>query len=190
LIVQENQKKSIEEGTSSDHSYPVHSSEPGNSTSFRFPLFTLVALLIPLADQVSKWVIVSRLSLHESISVIPGFLWITRIHNSGIAFGFFPGLPRLFMAVTILSMFVVLYFYLTIQPRTLLTTLGCAFILGGAAGNLVDRIHYGHVVDFINFSFWPAFNLADSAVSIGVAFLLASFLFEKKELEEHASNLV
>jgi signal peptidase II len=130
------------------------------------------------------------LSLHESIPIIPGFLWITRIHNSGIAFGFFPGLPRLFMAVTILSMLIVLYFYLTIQPRTMLTILGCAFILGGAAGNLIDRVHYGHVVDFINFSFWPAFNLADSSVSIGVAFLLASFLFEKKELKEHASNLV
>lgn len=190
MIVQENQKKSIEETANTDYSYPAHLSETGTLTSLRFPLFILIALLIPLADQVSKWIIVSRLSLHESIPILPGLLWITRIHNSGIAFGFFPGLPRVFMAVTVLSMLVVLYFYLTIQPRTLLTTLGCAFILGGAAGNLIDRIHYGHVVDFINFSFWPAFNLADSAVSIGVALLLASFLFEKKELKEHASNLV
>lgn len=160
-----------------------------SSSSLRIPLFVMISLLIPLADQVTKWIVISRLSLHESIPIIHGLLWITYIRNSGIAFGFFPGLPRMFTAITVLSMVVVLYFYFTMQPRTFLTTVGCALILGGAAGNLIDRLRTGYVVDFIHFNFWPAFNIADSSVSIGVALLLATFLLEKRGTEEHASDL-
>jgi signal peptidase II len=190
--VQENQKKNTEEGVTA---FPNPKRTPsvertGLGASFHLPLFLAVVLLIPLADQLTKWLIVTRLSLHESIPVIDGLLRITRIHNSGIAFGFFPGLPKLFTGVTVLSMLVVLYFYLTIQPRTRLVAAGCALILGGAAGNLTDRIQYGYVVDFINFSFWPAFNVADSAVSVGVATLLVNFFLENKEAKAHASNPV
>jgi signal peptidase II len=190
--VRENQKKNINKGVISDLS--VSSNPPAEAVasgaSLRVPLFLALALLIPLADQLSKWIVVNRMSLHESIPIISRILWITRIHNSGIAFGFFPGLPKLFLIATVLSMFIVLYFYFTTQPRTLLVTLGCALILGGAAGNLLDRLHYGYVVDFINFSFWPAFNVADSSVSVGVALLLFNFLVEKKGTKEHAPNSV
>jgi signal peptidase II len=190
--VQENQRKNTEQGAADGRQaqYKPPAEVETSGASLRVPLFLAVALLIPLADQIVKWLIISRLSLHESIPVIPGLLQITHIHNSGIAFGFFPGLPRLFMVVTIVSMLVVVYFYLTIRPRTLLVTLGCALILGGAAGNLIDRLHYGYVVDFIDFTFWPAFNVADSSVSVGVTLLLASFVWGKEEIKKHASNSV
>ena len=189
--MQENQKKNIEQQDGGNRVQSALREQIDTSaSSLQLPLFLIVAFLIPLLDQLTKWLIVARLSLHESIPVVDGLLWFTRIHNSGIAFGLFPGLPRLFTVVTVFSMLVVLYFYLTVQPRTRLLALGCALILGGAVGNLIDRIQYGYVVDFINFGFWPAFNIADSSVSVGVALLLVNFFFENKEIKEHASNLV
>jgi len=190
--VQENKKKNTEQGAIGDpnaHQQPPAAAETSGD-SLRVPLFATVALLVPLLDQLTKLIVVTRMSLHESIPVIRGVLWITRIHNSGIAFGMFPGLPRLFTVITIFSMLVVLYFYVALRPRTLMITLGCSLILGGAAGNLIDRLRLGYVVDFINFSFWPAFNVADSSVSVGVTLLLISFLLEKKEIKEHVSNPV
>lgn len=156
----------------------------------RLTLLSGIVCLTSVADQLTKWIVISSMHLHESIRLIPGILSITRIHNSGIAFGLFPGIPNLFLVVTIISMLVVIYFYLTAHPRRWPLTVGCALILGGALGNLLDRIRLGYVVDFINFSFWPAFNIADSSVTIGVALLLASFLFEKKGLTEDASHPV
>ncbi len=150
------------------------------ASPLRLPQFVGIALLVTLADQATKWVIINRISLYESLPVIDGFLSITRIHNSGIAFGLFPGISDVFMVITLISIFVVIYFYLTAEPRGLLLTTGCALILGGAVGNLLDRYRFGYVVDFINFSFWPAFNVADSAVSVGVALLLTSFLRQKE----------
>jgi len=189
--VRENQRKNTEErGVNFSDKSATPALAGISPESLRLPLFLLIAVVIPIVDQVTKWIIISRFSLYESLPIIEGFLSVTRIHNSGIAFGFFPGLPRLFVLITIASMLVVVYFYVTIRPRTLLVTLGCSLILGGAAGNLIDRLHYGYVVDFINFSFWPAFNVADSSVSVGVALLLANFLFEHKETKEHASNFI
>ena len=158
--------------------------------SLKLPLVLSIALIVALADQLTKWIIVRNMYLHESIQVIPGIFSITRIHNTGIAFGLFPGIPDVFTVITLMSMLIVVYFYLTIEPRTMLLTVGCALILGGALGNLLDRFRLGYVVDFIHFSFWPAFNVADSSVSIGVALLLLNFLMEKKGLAEDASHPV
>jgi signal peptidase II len=157
--------------------------------SLKLPFLLSIAFIVTLADQLTKWIVVHTMSLHESIQIIPGIFSITRIHNSGIAFGLFPGIPDVFMVVTLLSMLIVIYFYLTVEPRTVALAVGCALILGGALGNLLDRFRLHYVVDFINFNFWPAFNIADSAVSIGVALLLLNFLLEKKGVAEDASHL-
>ena len=150
-------------------------------SSLRFPLFLSLASFIAVADQVLKAIVVRRLYLHDSIVVIPDFFSITRIHNNGIAFGLFQDrLPTIFMIITLISMLAVLYFYLTVSPRGLLMTVGCGLIIGGALGNLIDRIRLGYVVDFINFSFWPAFNIADSAVSVGVLALMVAFFQAEK----------
>ncbi len=156
----------------------------------KLPHLFIIAISIAVIDQMTKSLVVSRLLLHESIPLLPGIFSITRIHNSGIAFGLFPGLPDLFMVVTLMSMFIVLYFYLTVKPRGILLTLGCALILGGAAGNLIDRFRLGYVVDFLYFTFWPAFNVADSSVSIGVGLLLLFFYLQKEGTPEDASDSV
>lgn len=166
----------------------VTGSERLSAPPLRLPLLAGIALLATLIDQATKLVVVNSLYLHESIPVIPQVFAITRVHNSGIAFGLFPGLPDVFMVITLASMLIVLYFYLTVEPRTFLLTIGCGLILGGAMGNLLDRFRYEYVVDFLHFSFWPAFNVADSCVSIGVALLLFSFFREKKGMVEDASR--
>jgi signal peptidase II len=153
------------------------------------PLLPIV-FIVAIVDQAVKAIVVRRLYLGESITVLPGFLTITRIHNSGIAFGLFPGMPDLFMVVTLISMLAVLYFYLTVTPRGVALTVGCALIMGGALGNLIDRFRMGYVVDYIYFSFWPAFNVADSSVTIGVALLIISFFFIEKGTEPDASDTV
>ncbi len=159
-------------------------------STLRIPLLLAVIVIVTLADQFTKWLVTQGLTLFETITVVPGGVWITRVHNSGIAFGLFPGMPDVFMAITVMSMFVILYFYLTVEPRTFLLSIGCAMILGGAMGNLIDRYRLGYVVDFIKVGGWPAFNVADSSVSIGVGLLLLNFLLEKKELTRDASNPV
>jgi len=158
-------------------------------SSLRLPLFLSLASFIAVADQVLKAIIVRTLYLHDSIIVIPDFFSITRIHNNGIAFGLFQDkIPAIFMIITLISMLAVLYFYLTVSPRGLLMTVGCGSIIGGALGNLIDRFRLGYVVDFLDFSFWPAFNISDSAVSVGVFVLLVGFFRAEKGMAQDASR--
>lgn len=154
------------------------------------PHLLITACLISLLDQFTKWVVAHSMYLHESHTVIPRILSITRIHNTGIAFGMFPNLPRVLMVVTFVSVLVVLYFYLTLENRNNWITIGCGLIVGGAVGNLIDRFRLGYVVDFIYPSFWPAFNVADSAVSVGVTLLLIGFFLGEKEARRNASDTV
>jgi signal peptidase II len=160
------------------------------SSSLGLPHLLLLMSFIALVDQIVKAIVVRNLHLHESISVLPGILTITRIHNSGIAFGLFPGMPDIFMVVTLISMLAVLYFYLSVNPRGILLTIGCGLIMGGALGNLIDRFRFKYVVDFVYFSFWPAFNVADSAVTIGVALLMITFFRGEKGVGQDASDTV
>jgi signal peptidase II len=150
-----------------------------SSSLLRFPLLLLILSIIAVADQIIKAIVVSHLYLHESILVLSGILSITRIHNSGIGFGLFPDMPDVFMIVRLISMFAVLYFYLRFGPRGYSFTVGCGLIMGGALGNLIDNFRLGYVVDFINFRFWPVFNVADSAVTVGVLLLLITFSQEE-----------
>ena len=158
------------------------------SSPHKFIPLLLIMFLIAVSDQIVKAVIVNQLRLYDSINVIPGILSIMRIHNSGIAFGLFPGMPDVFSVVTLISILAVFYFYASVSPKTILLTAACGLIMGGAVGNLIDRFRLGYVVDFINFSFWPAFNVADSAISIGVALLMISFFRGEKGAELDVSN--
>ena len=158
------------------------------SSPHKFIPLLLIMFLIAVSDQIVKAVIVNQLRLYDSINVIPGILSIMRIHNSGIAFGLFPGMPDVFSVVTLISILAVFYFYASVSPRTILLTAACGLIMGGATGNLIDRVRFGYVVDFIDFSFWATFNIADSAVSIGVALLMISFFRGEKGAELDVSN--
>ena len=142
-------------------------------------LFALCAAFVLAFDQVTKEAVSSRLLLSEPVPVLGDFVRLTLVHNTGAAFGLFPGSRLPFIVVSLLAIAVVLYLvtreaYRGLPQRVLL---GC--ILGGAIGNLVDRVRLGWVVDFIDVGLgsarWPVFNVADSAVTVGVI-LLAWYL--------------
>jgi len=141
----------------------------------RNTLFAVCAAFVVLLDQATKWMASTRLELGEPVTVLGDFVRLTLVHNTGAAFGLFPGSRGPFIVISVLAIGVVLYLFLretyrNVQNRVLL---GC--ILGGAIGNLIDRVRLGWVVDFIDMGIgqtrWPVFNVADSAVTLGVVFL-------------------
>jgi signal peptidase II len=144
-----------------------------------------IALVIVIADQITKAIVRQRFELHESVTVIPGFFDLTRVHNSGAAFGLLNAADFRFKTV-ILSLVstaalagVALYAAM-LPPSQWLARAGLACILGGAAGNLIDRLTAGFVVDFFDFywrdwHFW-AFNIADAAITVGVALMILDML--------------
>jgi signal peptidase II len=154
----------------------------------KFLKLMIIAGLIVVLDQLTKAAILQSMALHDSIPVIKGFFSITHIQNPGGAFGLFAhqseGLRRLFFIfLSSAAMVAVLFFYIQ-TPRTHpLLAAGFALIFGGAIGNLIDRFRYGKVVDFLDFYLgelhWPAFNIADSAISVGIAVLVMHLLFNK-----------
>lgn len=154
----------------------------------KYSKLAFIAGMVLVVDQITKAVILKTMPLYYSISVLPGFFSITHIHNPGGAFGFLanqnPDIRRLvFLVVSSLAMCLIFYFYNT-TPRTqpMLST-GFSLIFGGAAGNLVDRIRFGSVVDFLDLYIgsyhWPAFNIADSSISIGMGIFIFHLLFRK-----------
>jgi signal peptidase II len=154
----------------------------------------LVATLV-ITDQVTKAMVRRALELHETIPVIPDLLALTRVHNTGAAFGMFnsmdfPGKTLLLTVVASLALAGVAWYATSIPPAERLARLGVACILGGAIGNLIDRATAGYVLDFVDASwqgwhFW-AFNVADAAISIGVILMILDLI----GLGRRASNSV
>lgn len=141
----------------------------------------LCGILFAFLDQLSKIIVQSNLSLGARETVFPGFFDFIYVRNPGGAFSFLAGLPPsvskwLFISVTILALCFVVYLYLYEFSDSSIARLGLIFIFGGGIGNLVDRFLYGEVIDFIllyyGSFYWPAFNIADSGISIGVTILL------------------
>jgi signal peptidase II len=132
-----------------------------------------LALAVFVLDQGLKAVVQGAMSPGESIPVIPGFLSITYIRNDGGAFGILGGSQVLLLLGSVVAVGVVLWMLIAGQ-RSRLATLACGLILGGAAGNLLDRLTTGEVTDYVHFSFWYVFNAADAAITMGVATLLIS----------------
>ncbi|MBU0547493.1 MAG: signal peptidase II [Candidatus Omnitrophica bacterium] len=129
-------------------------------------------------DQFSKFLAIRFLQLNTSVSLIKNFLYITLVHNRGAAFGILKN--QLFLFV-IISFFVILFifFNLKIKKNPFLFKVALSLILAGAIGNLIDRLRFGYVIDFLDFRFWPVFNFADSALTIGVILLSWELLFSK-----------
>ena len=134
-----------------------------------------VALAVFVLDQGTKALVEGSMSPGESIPVIPHFFSITHISNDGGAFGILSGSPLVLLIGGVVAVGVVLWMLLVGQISRL-ATLGCGLILGGAAGNLLDRLTTGEVTDYIHFSFWYVFNAADAAITVGVAALLLTAL--------------
>ncbi len=153
-------------------------------------VFFLTALLVVAADQLSKIWIRSNLDVGQSLPET-GLFRLTHIYNTGAAFGLFQGQSFSLTIVAFIGIVVVLLFVFLV-PRhfpfldTKLGKLALGLVFGGTIGNLVDRLRFGYVTDFIDICIWPTFNIADSAVTVGVILLLYSFrsLAKGKELSD------
>jgi signal peptidase II len=134
------------------------------------PWLTAAGLLA--GDQLSKWLIMSWLRPGDSFPLINGIVHLTYVQNTGMAFGLFRGFPQVF-AVLAVAVAAWIGWELTRSHRMgRPMELGLSLILGGAIGNLIDRVRLGYVIDFIDLRVWPVFNVADSAITIGVVLLL------------------
>jgi signal peptidase II len=130
-----------------------------------------VALAAVGADQLTKAVVTSRLALYDEVHVV-GPLWIHHVQNSGIAFGLFASATSLVILLTGAAVAWMLYFFARSGARHPVLPVALGLVIGGSLSNLVDRVRLGHVTDFLDLKFWPAFNLADSFIVVGVAILL------------------
>ena len=144
-----------------------------------------IAALVVIVDQVTKAIVRAQLNLHESVTVIPGIFDLTRVHNTGVAFGFlnpidFPYKTVVLSLIPIAALVGLAVYSATLEASQRLTRTGLAFVIGGAAGNLIDRLTAGYVLDFFDvyrgdWHFW-AFNVADAAINIGVALMILELL--------------
>jgi signal peptidase II len=150
----------------------------------RSPWFGLAALIV-IVDQLVKWAVLASFAPGERVA-LAGFFNLVLVFNKGAAFSFLAGAPGwqtpLFVAVAVVAIIVVSVL-LVRSPGDRLVCAGLALILGGALGNLIDRLRYGRVVDFLDFHFagwhWPAFNVADSAITIGAGLLIFESLLRR-----------
>lgn len=139
------------------------------------------ALAITVLDQVVKRVVVDALRMGDSVDIIGSVVRLTRTSNTGAAFGLLRGRSNWFIAVSLVAAIAIVAFSRRIAATGRIDRIAFSLILGGTAGNLIDRIRIGAVVDFIDIGAgafrWPAFNVADSAITIGVTLLAVSILF-------------
>ena len=126
---------------------------------------------------------------YDSIPIIPPVFYLTYIQNPGAAFGMMARQTGFFILTTILIIVVTLFFYRKILQSTLLQ-LEIGLIIGGALGNLIDRIRFKQVVDFLDFRIWPVFNLADTAILIGVGLLIWDTLFNSQQNPQDEDKVV
>src|SRR6476646_4589244 len=154
-----------------------------------------ISVSVVCVDRITKMTVASKLGLHESISVIPGFFRITHVENRGAAFGLFADSPSQWkIAVLVLFSIIALAIVIALLWRNSqsmsTTSIALSLILGGALGNLWDRLLSGRVVDFLLFYIrqyqWPAFNVADSAIVVGAGLLVLEILFAKSPAKEGA----
>jgi signal peptidase II len=159
-----------------------------------------LAVLVVIIDQITKLWIISNFAFHEQQNVIPGLFDLVYVTNTGAAFGFLAGSKSwlrqvFFVGVAVVALVVIVYAYGHLKKQGKLFVYSLGLIGGGAIGNLIDRLRFGSVVDFLDFYLgshhWPAFNVADSAITVGVGLFmlgtLLQYLEEKRSTEESKS---
>ncbi len=154
--------------------------------------YFLIAAIVVALDRGTKWLVAQKINLHDSIPIIPSFFSLTHVENRGAAFGLFDESPSHWIAALVLLSVVALVFVTTLLWKNShamsATGLGLALVMGGALGNLWDRVFAGKVVDFLLFYVgsyhWPAFNIADSAIVCGAILLVSEILFAKSPKQE------
>jgi signal peptidase II len=163
--------------------------------------YLLIASAVLALDQIAKWLVAGRFSFDTSVTVIPGLFSLVRVENRGVAFGMLSGASSglaltVIILVSVVALGVICYLLWKNDASAWRTGIALALILGGATGNLIDRIARGRVVDFLDFYFrdyhWPAFNVADSAIVVGAGLLIIDLFWgrvpQAPPRHESASN--
>jgi len=148
-------------------------------------------VVVLILDLATKMAVDAHLGYADKIPVIPGFFYLTHVRNTGAAFGLFADAPQVyrltfFISVSLIAVGIIIAFYRKLSPGDRLAALALGLILGGAVGNLIDRVFRQEVIDFLHFRLWrgyswPDFNVADSAIVIGVGFLVLDMLASEGE---------
>jgi signal peptidase II len=168
--------KDVRVGSSTNGLAPVSVAERSLAAgAWQWAGLATVALAAVAADQVTKHVVTKTLALDEAVKVV-GPLSIHHVQNSGIAFGLFASATAVVTVVTAIAVVWMLVFFARSGSRHPVLPAALGLLIGGSVSNLVDRIRLHHVTDFIDFTWWPAFNLADSFIVVGVAMLLAALV--------------
>ena len=175
----------------------VHGTTEQNRNRRKVLMFSVIAVFVIVADQITKHLIDSAMRLGERIEIIPNFLDIRYVSNTGAAFGIMAKLPdgaRLpfLIGVSIVAMLLILYLYVKAEGDRIAYRISLALVFSGAVGNLIDRIWLGAVRDFVDAHVynlhWPVFNVADSAITVGIIILAYELLIREPRLEREAEN--
>ena len=136
------------------------------------------ALIIILLDQTTKFLIKNALQLNQTLPIISNVFHLTYINNTGAGFGILKAQALILIFISVAVIGIILYNFDKIKNNETLLQILVGFVLGGTIGNLIDRLAYGHIIDFLDFRIWPIFNFADSFVTIGVVGLVI-YLWKK-----------
>ena len=163
-------------GSATDGLTPISFAERRlGATWLQWASLVAVALAALAADQLTKAIVTGELGLNEEAHVIGPFS-IHHVQNSGIAFGFFASATSLVILLTGVAVVWMIYFFARSGSRHTVLPVALGLVIGGSVSNLVDRVRLGHVTDFLDFTYWPAFNLADTFIVVGVAILLLALV--------------
>jgi signal peptidase II len=152
-------------------------------THARLWRFGILAVLVLVLDQATKAYVRATLEPRERIDVFPGFQF-SRVSNEGIAFGFFPGRPGIVAVLTVIALSAIAIALAGLVARNATVATGAGMLVGGSLGNLIDRLARGAVTDFLDFSRWPAFNIADMGITIGAVLIIVGLMQDGEEDEE------
>ena len=164
----------------------------------RFRPYLVLLGAVVLLDQVTKAILVRAIELHDYRPIVDGFLSLSHVHNRGAAFGVLsdsrlPYQPALLAALSLAALLAIAYYFVRLPASARLPRLALALVLGGAVGNLIDRVRLGHVVDFVHVYWrehaWPDFNVADSAITIGVVLLILDILRQPRTEKSEAPGI-
>lgn len=144
-------------------------------------IILLITVLLIVIDQLTKLAVVSTMSLNQSVPVIPNVFHITYVHNFGAAFGILAHRTGFFILITVAVVLFILFFLRQVPGEHTLLRVALALQLGGALGNLIDRVRFGYVVDFFDFRVWPVFNVADIAIVTGIGLLILDLARNARE---------
>jgi signal peptidase II len=157
-------------------------------------IFILGATAVIVLDQITKAAIVAKFFIHESYTIVDGFFNLVYVMNPGAAFGFLAKASAtfryfFFTGITIAVILLIIYYVIKSKPQNMLMVISLTLIFAGAVGNLIDRIRFGAVVDFLDVyigtAHWPAFNVADSAISVGAVLMIWGMIMNREK--EHSS---